>query len=118
MTSMAIVPNSRAPLDGLSIEGTIEFEMLDALPALDDMGKPAWTFEGGPIARRKKRWLELYMKQMRAMRLDRNAIAIRPAFTSRSNNRTAIGEPAARAPTCGSYILAIIRRSERAPAPD
>jgi hypothetical protein len=54
-------------LDGLSIEGTIEFEMLDALPALTTMGKPAWTFEGGPITRREKRWLELYMKQIRAM---------------------------------------------------
>jgi hypothetical protein len=67
MTSMAIVRNSRAPSDGLSIEETIEFEMLDALPALTTMGKPAWTFEGGPITRREKRWLELYMKQIRAM---------------------------------------------------
>lgn len=43
---------------GLSIEETIEFEMLDALAALDDTGKPAWAFEGKPTARREQRWLE------------------------------------------------------------
>jgi hypothetical protein len=66
MTSMAIVRNSKEPLDGLSIEESIEFELLDALPALDDVGKPAWTFEGRPNTRREKRWLELYFKQIRA----------------------------------------------------
>jgi hypothetical protein len=66
MTSMAIVRNWKEALGGLSIEETFEFELLDALPALDDVGKPAWTFEGGPNTRREKRWLELYLKQIRA----------------------------------------------------
>lgn len=90
MTSMAIVRNSKPALDGLSIEETIEFEVLDALAALDDTGKPAWTFEGGPTTHREKRWLE-YTKQIQARRrknsgtpLNRNTIYVRPAFRSRS----------------------------------
>jgi len=55
--------NRHRPLNGLTIEETIEFEAIDALPPIDDKGKPAWTFEGEPITRREKRWLELYMKQ-------------------------------------------------------
>jgi len=66
MASIAIVRNGNPPLDGFSIEETIEFEMLDALAALDDTGKPAWNFEGGPITHREKRWLELYTRQIRA----------------------------------------------------
>jgi hypothetical protein len=47
---------------GLTIEETIEFEALDALPPFDDIGNIAWVFEGEPTTRREKRWLELYLK--------------------------------------------------------
>jgi hypothetical protein len=47
---------------GLTMEETIEFEALDALPPFDDSGNIAWSFEGGPVTRREKRWLELYLK--------------------------------------------------------
>ena len=63
MAPIAIVRTSMPPLDGLSIKETIEFELLDSLPALDDNGTPAWIFEGAPITDREKRWLELYKKQ-------------------------------------------------------
>jgi len=66
MTSIAIVRNTTRTLDGLSIEETVEFEMLDALPPFDDNGEPAWIFEGEPTTRREKRWLELYTKKFRA----------------------------------------------------
>ena len=48
---------------GLTIEETIEFEALDALPPFDDSGNIAWVFEGEPTTRREKRWLELYLKK-------------------------------------------------------
>jgi hypothetical protein len=48
---------------GLTIEETIEFEALDALPPFDDCGNIAWVFEGEPTTRREKRWLELYFKK-------------------------------------------------------
>ena len=66
MTSIAIVRNATQTLHGLSIEETVEFEMLDALPPIDDAGNPAWIFEGGPTTRRENRWLDLYMKQVQA----------------------------------------------------
>ena len=66
MTSIAIVCNSTRTLEGLSIEETVEFEMLDALPPIDGDGNSAWIFEGEPTTRREKRWLELYMKQVQA----------------------------------------------------
>ena len=47
---------------GLTMEEIIEFEALDALPPFDDSGNIAWSFEGGPMTRREKRWLELYLK--------------------------------------------------------
>ena len=68
MASIAIVRSANPPLDGLSIEETAEFERLDALPPIDDNGKPAWVFEGEPTSRREKRWLELYTKQLQATR--------------------------------------------------
>jgi hypothetical protein len=48
---------------GLTMEETIEFEALDALPPFDDSGNIAWSFEGGPLTSREKRWLELYLKK-------------------------------------------------------
>ena len=54
------------PLDGLTIEETIEFKAIEALPPFDENGNIAWTFEGEPTTSREKRWLELYMKQERA----------------------------------------------------
>jgi hypothetical protein len=45
------------------MEETIEFEALDALPPFDDSGNIAWSFEGGPMTSREKRWLELYLKK-------------------------------------------------------
>jgi hypothetical protein len=48
---------------GLTIEETIEFEALDALPPFDDSGNIAWVFEGEPTSCREKRWLELYVKR-------------------------------------------------------
>ena len=48
---------------GLTIEETIEFEALDALPPFDDSGNIAWVFEGEPTTRREKRWLKLYVKK-------------------------------------------------------
>ena len=66
MTATARTGSWMPPLDGLSIEETIEFEVLDSLPAIDDAGKPAWIFEGEPTNHLEKRWLELYSKQTRA----------------------------------------------------
>jgi hypothetical protein len=54
--------HSGRPVEGLTTEETIEFQAIDALPPIDDNGKPAWTFEGEPITGREKRWLELYAK--------------------------------------------------------
>jgi hypothetical protein len=54
------------PLDGLTIEETIEFKAIEALPPFDESGNIAWTFEGEPTTSRERRWLELYMKQGRA----------------------------------------------------
>ena len=48
---------------GLTIEETIEFEALDALPPFDNRGNIAWVFEGEPTSCREKRWLELYVKR-------------------------------------------------------
>jgi hypothetical protein len=66
LTAILRVRDSMPPLGGLSIEETVEFEMLDALPPIDDNGQPAWIFEGEPTTRREKRWLELYTKKIRA----------------------------------------------------
>jgi len=61
---VTICPKERsADGAGLTIEEAIEFEVLDALPPFDDSGNIAWTFEGGPITPREKRWLELYAKK-------------------------------------------------------
>jgi hypothetical protein len=38
-------------------------QWLDALPPFDDSGNIAWSFEGGPLTSREKRWLELYLKK-------------------------------------------------------
>jgi hypothetical protein len=54
------------PIDGLTIEETIEFEAIDALPPFDNNGNIAWTFGGAPTTGREKRWLELYNKHVRA----------------------------------------------------
>jgi len=60
---VTICPKERSADDaGLTIEA-VEFEVLDALPPFDDSGNIAWTFEGGPITPREKRWLELYAKK-------------------------------------------------------
>jgi hypothetical protein len=56
----------RRPIDGLTIEETVEFEAIDALPPFDDNGNIAWTFGGEPTTGREKRWLELYNKHVRA----------------------------------------------------
>jgi hypothetical protein len=66
LTAILKARNSKPPSGGLSIEETVEFEMLDALPPFDDNGEPAWIFEGEPTTRREKRWLELYTKKFRA----------------------------------------------------
>lgn len=55
-------------LAGLSVEETIEFEALEALPPLDDNGNVGWTPEGEPTTPREKRWLELYRKHERALK--------------------------------------------------
>jgi hypothetical protein len=57
--------NSNRSLNGLTIEETIEFKALEALPPFDENGNIAWTFEGEPTTSREKRWLELYVKQER-----------------------------------------------------
>jgi len=51
-------------LDGLTIEETIEFKTIEALPPFEN-DNIAWTFEGEPTTSREKRWLELYRKQER-----------------------------------------------------
>jgi len=60
--------DERRCVAGLSYEETMEFEALDAFPPLDASGNVAWTFEGGPISHREKRWLELYNKHDRALK--------------------------------------------------
>jgi hypothetical protein len=62
----------RRCLAGLSLEETIEFEALEAMPPLDDNGNAGWTFEGEPTAPREKRWLELYRKHEEALELKRS----------------------------------------------
>jgi hypothetical protein len=54
--------NARRRLPGLTIEETIEFEELDAMPPFDNNGEVAWQFEGQPTNDRERRWLELYAK--------------------------------------------------------
>ena len=63
MTAILKARDLKPPPGGLSIEETVEFEMLDALPPFDDSGEPAWIFEGDPTTRREIRWLELYTKK-------------------------------------------------------
>jgi hypothetical protein len=61
---VTLCPRERCTDDvGLTIEETIEFEALDALPPFDDSGNIAWVFEGEPTTRREKRWLKLYVKK-------------------------------------------------------
>lgn len=59
-------------LAGLSLEETIEFRALEAVPPLDDNGNVGWTFEGEPTTHREKRWLELYRKHERALKPERH----------------------------------------------
>jgi hypothetical protein len=66
MVASARSHGSTSSISGLSIEEAAEFEMLDALPAIDESGDPAWTFEGEPTNEREKRWLTLYLKQLDA----------------------------------------------------
>jgi hypothetical protein len=120
MASIAIVRSANLPLDSLSTEETAEFELLDALPPIDDNGKPAWVFEGEPTTYREKRWLELYTKQTQARRrrnsgtlLDRNTIHVRPAEQIQII-ATAIGKPAARAPAIANVNATIRFSSARA----
>ena len=49
-------------LPALTIEETMEFEILDAIPPFDDNGELAWKFEGQPTNDRERRWLTLYRK--------------------------------------------------------
>jgi hypothetical protein len=56
----------RVLLVGLTLEETIEFEAIDALPPVDESGSIAWIFEGEPTRPRERRWLELYVKQRKA----------------------------------------------------
>lgn len=53
---------SQKCLRGLTIEETIEFELLDATAPFDDCGELAWDFEGQSKNDREKRWLALYNK--------------------------------------------------------
>jgi hypothetical protein len=66
MAASARTRCSTSPISGLSIEETLEFQMLDSLPATDENGDPAWTFEGEPTNDRERRWLTLYLKQLDA----------------------------------------------------
>jgi hypothetical protein len=50
------------PCAALTIDEAIEFEMLDALAPVDDSGNIGSIFEGEPVSRREKRWLELSTK--------------------------------------------------------
>jgi hypothetical protein len=60
--------DDRRCVAGLSYEETMEFEALDAIPALDDDGNVASPFESEPVTCREKRWLELYKKHDRALK--------------------------------------------------
>ncbi|MGY4624781.1 hypothetical protein [Bradyrhizobium sp. USDA 4486] len=52
-----------APAAGrLTADEIVEFECLDATAPLDEIGRPAWSFEGEPLTVRERRWLELYRK--------------------------------------------------------
>jgi len=64
-------PNEGRTLAGLTVEEIIEFEALDMLDPFDKSGNIAWTFEGEPTTLLEKRWLELYMKRVRARSLDK-----------------------------------------------
>lgn len=53
----------RHVLIGLSVEETLEFELLDEPPLSDESGEPiSLSSEGAPPTIREKRWLELYIK--------------------------------------------------------
>jgi hypothetical protein len=61
--------NGLRVLIGLSIEETFEFETLDNLPALEEVGELAACEENGSLTTsRERRWLELYGKHDRAWR--------------------------------------------------
>ena len=49
-------------LAGLSIEETFEFETLDDLVPLNDIGGHIPWADTAPITSRERRWLELYLK--------------------------------------------------------
>jgi hypothetical protein len=63
--------NEERTLTGLTVEETIEFEAFAVLDPFDKSGNIAWTFEGEPTTLLEKRWLELYMKHVRARSLDK-----------------------------------------------
>ena len=74
----------RRVLIGLTIEETFEFETLDNLPALDEVGRyVAWDEYGAPTTTREKGWLELYSKHDSAWRL----WMVKTAADRRSNSR-------------------------------
>jgi len=55
--------NGHRVLIGLTIEETSEFEALDNLPVLDEVGgRVAGDENGIPTTARERRWLELYSK--------------------------------------------------------
>lgn len=45
---------SQKRLPGLTVEETIEFNLLDATPPFDDRGNLAWRFEGQPTNDRER----------------------------------------------------------------
>jgi len=49
-------------LSGLTVNETAEYERLDRLSPVDDLGNCLWDFEGDPQTLDEKRWLELYRK--------------------------------------------------------
>jgi hypothetical protein len=56
-------------LAGLSVEETFEFETLDDLAPLFDMGGHIPWADTAPITSRERRWLELYLKHEEAWKL-------------------------------------------------
>ncbi|MEH2561999.1 hypothetical protein [Bradyrhizobium sp. AZCC 2289] len=63
--------NFRQPptLIELTADETLEFERLDRLSSVDNLGNCAWDFESDPKTPEQKRWPELYRKHETGWRL-------------------------------------------------
>jgi hypothetical protein len=87
---------------GLTVDETAEFERLDRLSPVGDLGNCLWDFEGAPKTTDEKRWLELYRKHEagRALDLPRKAHEVEETLRRRSASKVAPGRTAGEEAGC------------------